>query len=297
MHPDDLSAISDPEPGGEPITLGTADGQALAATLHLPPGEPRAVVIVNCAMAVPQRFYAAFAHHLASRGLAALTYDYRGIGGSRRGSLRGCRATAREWAQLDFAAAASWAQERFRGRPCFAIGHSFGGQAISFTPGAEQLAGAVLVAAQSGYWGHWPPSARWRMGFYWYALFPLVCALWGYMPGKLGLGEDVPKGVILEWASWCRHPNYAFGRLEGAREQAASFRSPVLALSFSDDPYAPSPSVAALLGQLSATEPVHRHLAPAEVGLERIGHFGFFRKSHRKLWSIVELWLEARLRG
>ncbi|NJL28973.1 MAG: hypothetical protein HC897_14345 [Thermoanaerobaculia bacterium] len=117
------------------------------------------------------------------------------------------------------------------------------------------------------------------MGFYWYALFPVVCNLWGYMPGKLGMGEDVPKGVILEWASWCRHPEYAFGRLDGAREQAASFRSPLLALSFSDDPYAPAPSVDALLGQFSATQPVHRHLTPAEVGLERIGHFGFFARA------------------
>lgn len=286
----------------QPVVLSAADGHPLAAALYQHAvGGPRAVVIVNCAMAVPQRFYEAFARHLAGRGLAVLTYDYRGIGGSRRareigGSLRGFRAHAREWARLDFSAVMKWTEERFPQLPRFAVGHSFGGQAISFTPGAENLAGAVLVASQSGYWGHWPPSVRWRMAFYWYALFPAICALWGYMPGRLGLGEDVPKGVILEWARWCRHPEYAFGYLDDAKAQAASFRAPVLALSFSDDPYAPGPSVDALLGYFRGTRPVHRPLAPAEVGLDRIGHFGFFRKGQSKLWSIVELWLEARLR-
>jgi predicted alpha/beta hydrolase len=39
-------------------------------------------------------------------------------------------------------------------------------------------------------------------------LLPITSKIWGYVPAKLGLGEDLPKGVTLEWAKWCKTPNY-----------------------------------------------------------------------------------------
>src|SRR5262249_52982075 len=71
----------------ESLVQGTAiaarDGYALAATVFTPEGPPRGTVLVNSATAVPRRFYAGFAAYLAERGFACLTYDYRGVGGSR----------------------------------------------------------------------------------------------------------------------------------------------------------------------------------------------------------------------
>jgi predicted alpha/beta hydrolase len=38
---------------------------------------------------------------------------------------------------------------------------------------------------------------------------PVVRAL-GYLPGWLGPGEDLPKGVFLEWTNWVMKPRYVF---------------------------------------------------------------------------------------
>ena len=56
------------------------------------------------AMGVPQSFYAAFARWLAAEGFHAATFDYRGMGRSRRGSLRDVEADILTWAEQDTAA-------------------------------------------------------------------------------------------------------------------------------------------------------------------------------------------------
>jgi hypothetical protein len=39
-----------------------------------------------------------------------------------------------------------------------------------------------------------------------------------------------------------------------------------------------------------------RHLSPADLGIEAVGHFGFFRKSMpRAGWDEIASWLDARL--
>ncbi len=75
----------------EPLRVEARDGFPLAADLFLPDAAPTAAVLIAPAMGVPRGYYAAFAGHLAREGLAALTLDYRGIGGSRAGALRGRR--------------------------------------------------------------------------------------------------------------------------------------------------------------------------------------------------------------
>jgi len=81
------------------------DRYPLAANLFLPSGAPRAAVVVAPAMAVPARFYARFAAYLAESGAAALTIDYRGIGGSRPKSLRGFPSSFHDWGEKDLAGA------------------------------------------------------------------------------------------------------------------------------------------------------------------------------------------------
>ena len=65
---------------------------------------PRApAVLVVPAMGVEQQYYAAFAHWLAARGYFVVTFDYRGMGHSRRGSLRRLKADVLTWAEQDTA--------------------------------------------------------------------------------------------------------------------------------------------------------------------------------------------------
>jgi predicted alpha/beta hydrolase len=107
--------------GGQCARLRCDDGVELAAHWYEPApgrGPARAVAVIHAATGVPQGFYRAFAQWLARRGYAVLTYDYRGIGLSRRGPIQAERATMRDWGRLDMSAAlAAAARRRSEGGP------------------------------------------------------------------------------------------------------------------------------------------------------------------------------------
>ena len=67
----------------ETVTFPARDGFRLSGDWFEPVGPSRAVAVIAGAMGVRRRFYRAFAAFLAENGIATLTFDYRGIGGSR----------------------------------------------------------------------------------------------------------------------------------------------------------------------------------------------------------------------
>lgn len=271
------------------LTIPARDGFPLAATFFEPDGDPRGiVVVVNGATAVPRSYYAAFATWLAGRGFPTLTYDYRGIGGSRPPRLRGFPATMREWATEDMAGAFAWARKRAASARLAVVGHSSGGWLLGFLPEATDLALLVTVASQSGHWRHWEGARRWRRWLDWHVLLPVVARAWGYVPGRMGLGEDLPRNVALQWARWCRdqrftttEPDVDYGRIA----------CPLVAWSFRDDAYAPPAAVDALLREFRNARIERRTISPEEAGAP-VGHFGFFRPRHERLWREVEAALE-----
>lgn len=268
------------------ITLTAKDGYRLGATLFQ--GGEEAVLILP-ATGVPQSYYARFAMYLAQRGFTVLTFDYRGIGRSRHGDIRRLKARMRDWALLDAAAA----RERLNGRNLRVVGHSFGGQALGLLPEPEQISAALVVGSQSGYWRHWPALGRaWVWPAAHFAL-PALARLRGYFPGsRLGFGEDLPQGVAIEWASWCRHPRYLVGAL-GVDESYRRVRAPLRAYAISDDRFAPRSAVLALLELYPNAKSEVRDVQPREVGVKRLGHFGFFREAFRdSLWREAADWLE-----
>jgi predicted alpha/beta hydrolase len=269
------------------ITLTTRDDHRISATWFEPMGEARATVVINGATAVPQSYYLRFAQHLAASSYRVLTYDYRGVGGSRPNSLRGFRATMTDWALYDARAALEAARDSEL--PLVLVGHSFGGQLLGLLDGARDAKGAVLVGAQLGYYGHWPMPDRWRFALTWKAVVPGLTSVFGYLPGKAGLGEDLPRGVAEEWARWCSHPDYLVSEHPAARARFARFDRPTLFYSFTDDTFAPEGAVNALVDRLSGAELTHRRLDPRELGAPSVGHFGFFRPRFED-----SLWRETR---
>jgi predicted alpha/beta hydrolase len=269
------------------MTLTAADGYRLGATLF---GSSGKSVLVMPATGVPQSYYARFAAYLAGRGFNVLTFDYRGIGRSLDGRITDVKASMRDWATLDAAAAFS-----FLSQPkIYVIGHSFGGQALGLLPDPSRIAGAVMVGSQSGYWRNWPALGR---AWMWPAIhigLPLASRLHGYFPAsRLGFGEDLPAGVALEWARWCRNPRYLVGDL-GVEEAYAKVRAPLRAYAISDDPFAPRRAVDALGKLYPNSRWETRSVAPRDLGVKSIGHFGFFRERFRDtLWGEAGDWLEA----
>lgn len=286
--------------GGEPreLRIPARDGFELAASLYEPSPEARhdAVVLISSATAVKRTYYDGFARFLRHGGFTVLTYDYRGIGASRPASLAGFVASMHQWGEQDLAGLIDWISARFPNARVLVVGHSVGGQLVGLASNNTRVRALLAVAAQSGDWRLWPRPARYRMALFWYGVVPAVTRMVGYLPGSLGIGEDLPRGVALEWARWCRTESYLVGG-EGAsrREGFERFTAPLLAYSFADDPYAPRASVEALLSWYAKATKSHRHVTPAAIAASSIGHFGFFRDQCREsLWREAATWLRSQ---
>ena len=269
------------------MTLTAADGYRLSATLY--GGKAGKAVLILPATGVPQGYYARFAAWLAAQGFGVLTFDYRGIGQSLQGHVRSVRARMRDWVLLDAAAAM---QSLASFPKVSVVGHSFGGQALGLLPEPERIASALIVGSQSGYWRNWPPLARAWMWPVTHVALPGVTRLLGYFPSsRFGFGEDLPKGVAIEWARWCRNPTYLVGALR-VEDAYARFAAPLRAYAFSDDPFGPLGAVQKLLELYPRSPAEVRHMTPADLGVSRIGHFGFFREQFRdSLWCEAREWL------
>lgn len=268
------------------LGIPAADGYPLAATLFGEAGAPRAALIVP-ATGVVRRIYADYARHLAERGFAVLIWDWRGTGDSRPLSLRGFQATMRGWGRDDLGGVIDWALRNLGGELC-AVAHSFGGQAIGLAPNAGRLARILTVGSQIGYWRLWPAPVRWKYLLLWTLVLPLLTRGVGWFPARrFGLGEDLPRDVALEWAGWCRSPEYL-----GTWDGHGAIRAPLYALCFSDDLFAPRGAFEALHARYGSHEKLLRWITPAEVGRDYVGHFGFFRKGLvPQCWDETARWL------
>lgn len=276
------------------VTLKRIDaaGYPLAASLYGDPGSGT-VAVISAATGVPQYFYKHLAAYLAGRGWAALTYDYRGIGESAPDSLRGFDARMRDWALIDMNAAYRWVNETLRPQRLFAIGHSFGGQALGLLEQPETITAAVGVSAQSGYWGVQAGNEKYRVRVGVTVFIPVLARLFGYLPWSwFASGEDLPKGVALEWARWCRDPDYLLGDDTLPLARYRNFVAPLLSYSIDDDDWG---SPRAVDSMMRAYRNVTRaHIVPGEHGIGKLGHSGFFRKTSQPLWHDMAEWLDAQ---
>lgn len=264
----------------EALTIEAADGCPLAVRYYRPTTLPaKGAVLIVPAMGVPQRFYQAFATWLAATGRHVLTFDFRGSGLSRKAPLRHERADILTWAEQDAAAALAALARRAPGLPITWVGHSLGGQIVPLVPGHGAVAKVITVATGSGYWRENAPSLKKKVWLLWFGLVPVLTPLFGYFPGKrLGMVGDLPKGVIQQWRRWCLNPEYLVGVEPGMRERYADFAIPVTSISFSDDEMMSKANIASIHGFYSGARRTMLRFHPRELGVEKVGHFGFFRK-------------------
>ena len=269
------------------LTLTSDDGVVLAARLYRDAGSTKGAVLIGGAMGVRQDYYAPFAQWLAAQGYAVMSFDYRGMGDSRRGSLRGFDADLFDWAR-DYDTAIDALRERAPNQPLYLIGHSLGAQLPGLLRNQAQIAGLLSVAAGSGYWRDNAPQLKRSVLYFWHALVPVATTLFGYFPGKrLRKVGDLPRGVILQWRRWCLDPRYHVGA-EGAvvRAQFEQVRFPVVALSITDDELMTERGTHVLVDCYANAPRRVERISPADVRAKRIGHFGFFRDQFQSsLWA------------
>ena len=274
------------------LPLSALDGYPLRATLYHAPA-PRARLLIGGATGVPQGFYRRFAEHAARRGYTTLSLDYRGIGQSKPGQLRGFTMNYLDWANYDLAAAL----DLLHGDdlPTFMVGHSFGGHAFGLLPGHERVAGFYTYGTGAGWHGWMPPLERLRVQLMWNLIGPLIVRSKGYLAwSKLGMGEDLPLGVYRQWKRWCHYPRYFFDDPEQRHLAArfASVRTPIVAANTLDDLWAPPASRDAFMAAYSAAPYQARTIDSQAEGLGAIGHMGYFRSSATALWDEALDWFE-----
>lgn len=283
---------------GEPVEVSTADGWPLHARLFTPDGGDGArTAIFLCATGATQDRFADFARHLATRGWNALSFDYRGIGGSRVASaLPGCaEPSMRAWGREDLTAMIDWAGARFDDAPIALIGHSIGGQIVPLARNAGRVRALLAVAVQKGWYRLWPDWRRLLVFGFFRAYIPLMLRVFGRVPmGFVGL-DDLARGVAEDYARWTLRPDYLDADGQTLDAAFAAFRAPILSLSFEDDRnYAPRAAVDRLFERFYTRAPVWRaHIDPGQPGMPALGHSGFFEPAlcPSAFWEEAETWL------
>jgi predicted alpha/beta hydrolase len=275
---------------GEPLTLVADDGARLAARWFAAQGSaPReATLVVAAAAGVPMRFYRRFAQWCAMQGASVLAFDYRGVGRSRPARLRGFEADFSHWAR-DLDAVLAYALER--SPHVSLLGHSIGGFLGPIAPHATALQRLLLVGAQTAHWRDWPHPLRWPMAALWHGAMPAVTLAVGYFPGRaLRLGEDLPRGVALQWATRPWNDPFTHALI---RQRYARALPPTHLLAAADDAFATDAALQRVHDALTGTPVRHHRIEPAAVGATRLGHFGLFREGARALWpSLLALAFE-----
>lgn len=270
----------------EQITLIAADGVRIAGRVYEAQGLVEGSVVIGGAMGVRQDFYAPFAQWLAAQGWRVTTFDYRGSGDSAPPSLKGFEADLFDWTR-DYDAAIEHAHAGLPGAPLYLLGHSLGAQLPGLLASQDKVHGLLSVAAGSGYWRENAPQLKRIVLWFWFVMVPIATRLCGYFPGrKLRMVGDLPAGVIYQWRRWCLNPRYSVGA-EGelARAAYARARFPVLALSIADDELMTLKGTHSLVALYENAPRQVERIAPAELALRRIGHFGPFRSEQEgKLW-------------
>lgn len=274
--------------------IQSRDGFVLDALL-LEPEQVKACVIINSATGVKKEFYKNFAEYLASNHYAVLLYDYRGIGQSRPSSLRGFHALNHEWGMKDMAAVLDWFSDRFAGKKIYAIGHSAGGQQMGFLDNYHKIHKAIAISSSTGYWWWLRSPYKYFTLFVWYVMVPITIPIVGYLPASwFGLGEDLPKGVALEWRSWCLSKNY-YGNFLGKKIKSHYFteiKFPILFLYPGDDTIATDLTVESLRQFYKSAPTTVEKLNPSNFPKGKIGHFGFFSRTFKDtLWpKVIAYW-------
>jgi predicted alpha/beta hydrolase len=272
------------------LTLTAPDGYALAASHYSAPSDQ--FIVVGSATAVPRWFYSKFAEFAQARGINVITTDYRGIGESKRGSLKGFEMDYADWSRYDLAAAVAYAAQRGK---VWMVGHSLGGHALGQLPQPNVLQAAYLCGAGAGWHGWMPRPERYRAWALWNLVGPIATRIYGYQPmSKFGLGEDIPMGAYRDWKRWCAYPHYFFDdpQAKAITDKFADVRIPIAAVVSTDDLWAPPASRDAFFKGYRNAPVEAIDLNPRSLGVKQVGHMGYYRAQvGEQLWPQMLAWL------
>ena len=275
----------------EKIQIPARDGYMLSANLYMPKEVSKGFVQIHCGTGIPQKVYSNFASFLAENGFTSLTFDYRGIAESAPRFLKDSDAKISDWGRLDMSGVFDWVLSNFPNQKKIIAAHSMGGQMVGLMDNHKKIDQLFFIASSTGYWRDMSSPYKWMPAFYWYFMIPIHTKLFGYVNAmKVKQGENLPKGVALEWRKWCTNPDY-FEPEFGKTLNPVFFdqiTTPIKSIQIQDDPLANKTTANKLLKYFKNAKIEIEEINPKNYGVEKIGHTGFFsRKFKKSLWTKV----------
>lgn len=275
---------------GEKITIQSRDGISSRITIFQNRDLQAAVAVLMPAMGVNASFYAPLIDALVGGGLNVVTADLRGHGES---SIRPDRHTDfgyREMVKYDWPSIIGRTKALFPHSPMVLLGHSLGGQlsTLYMTEHPGDIDALILVGSPSLYYRHWlfPESLGLLFTIH---FFSLVANVLGYFPGtRMGVGGTEAKTLVRNWARVVRKGRYdMIDPSIDYESHLKNLRVPTLALSFTDDGFAPKRAVDHLCLKMPHVALTRKHIAPRELGCGELGHFRWVSQSEQIVRMIL----------
>lgn len=276
------------------LPVQTDDGATFEVICVLPDGEWRELLLWLPAMGVSARQYLPMADALATRGIAVVLYEWRGIGSSdqragRHGNWRYAELLTKDLPAACVAIGARWPHARV-----WTGGHSLGGQltVLHASLQATPPAGILLVTSGAPYWRCF--RYGWLVGLA-YVLAPWLARVVGHLPGRrIGFGGNEARGVIDDWARSGRTGRYAAAGLDQDLEDAmASLAVPLLAVRLADDWLGPEASLEWLLAKLPHAQVSRQTLVRDDFGGAAADHFTWMKQS-QPVAARMAAWIAAQ---
>lgn len=275
------------------ISITTSDGYELSV-LEVVPSDRNvsAVVQVHAGTNIAKEFYLKYAIFLAENyGLAVVMFDYRSVGESRPKSLRGFETSVGDWG-TDAESVLQWIRSKYSGLRIHLFAHSMGGQIYGLMPSWDSFDNVVFIASSSGNYNNFLPNYRNQSRLMSSLMFPIVLPLLGYVPGRLGFGSDLAKGVAKDWWHVSKQNMLMADHLRAQRPDNSydAINKEICAVFFSDDHMATVKTVPNIQRSYPNAIVKTKVITPDIYRLQRLGHFGLFKK-----WSKGDLWHDIAL--
>ena len=276
----------------ETLWINCKDGYKLAAQFYPASDNSKQYPILICpATGITKVFYHAFAEWLNQQGYSVLSFDFRGIGESLHGELKDSTASINDWGILDIPAAVDTLLEKTQAKKVILIGHSAGGQLLGINPNYQKVAKVIAIAGSTGHIKGLKGKTKLLAPIMFNVIFPVSSLFKGYGATQfIGMGENLPKNVAKQWAEFCSKPGYVMNTIGKTifDDYHQQIKCPITSFWSTDDEIATEANVKDLLRLYPNAPTKYVEINPQQHGYKYIGHMLMFKKTHQKLWPLIE---------
>lgn len=276
----------------ESFWISCKDGYQLAAQFYPVLNSDKPYPILICpATGITKNFYHVFAQWLNQQGYPVLSFDFRGIGESLHGALKDSTASINDWGMYDIPAAIEALLNRTQAEKVIIVGHSAGGQLLGIASNYHKVAKVLAIAGSTGHVKGLKGKTKVLAPVMFNIIFPVSSLVKGYGATQfIGMGENLPKNVAKQWAEFCSKPGYVMNAIGKTifEDYHQQIQCPITSFWATDDEIATHSNVKDLLRLYPNAQTKLIELNPQQLGYKRIGHMLMFKKSHQKIWPILE---------